>query len=434
MVDSSILTDDFKSTSVWLEGVARPHIDTGPLPGKADIVIIGSGYTGLAAALELKRLGANPVIVDSGAAGCGTSTRNTGVLMPFPFSCRRFAALFGDSLAGELVKLYVDAYHDCIDTITSRGYECDLDRRGQLRPAHSPAALDELEREYELISRHLDTEVRFLGRDELEEEIPGQRLWVGARLNPRLQSLNGAKLHACLLRHAVEQEIPVHEKTRVLDIEQVAGSVVVRTTRGDVAADQALAATNAHTGKPFTDVSARLLCLTATLIATERLDPSEITRMLPQLRACVDTRKGFIAFRPTADGTRLVLGKAGSGGVFGSVSAAALRRGYRVLLSVFPALRGVKLEYGWTARVAVTADNIPHLHSAGGVSYALGYNGWGIAMGMYLGTHAARRMLATGAEPLIFEEAGFNRINKWLERPAFQPAIRTWLRFLDALH
>ena len=434
MVDSSILTDDFKSTSVWLEGVARPQIDFTPLPGKADIAVVGSGYTGLAAALEMKRLGANPIIIDTGAAGCGTSTRNTGVLMPFPFSYRHFSSLFGKTLTDELIKLYVDAYHQCIYTIESQGYQCDLDRRGQLRPAHSRAALDDLEQEYEMISRHLDTEIRFLDREQLEEEIPGQRLWVGARLNPQLQSLNGAKLHACLLRHAIEQEIPVHEKTRVLDIEQAAGSVVVRTTRGDVTADQALVATNAHTGKPFTDVSARLLCLTATLIATERLEPSEITRMLPQLRACVDTRKGFIAFRPTADGTRLVLGKAGSGGVFGSVSAAALRRGYRVLLNVFPALRGVRLEYGWTARVAVTADNIPHLHSAGGVNYALGYNGWGIAMGMYLGTHAARRMLATGAEPLIFEEAGFNRVTKWLERPAFQPAIRTWLRFLDVLH
>ena len=126
-----MLCADFKSISVWLEGVARPHIDTRPLPEKADVVVVGSGYTGLAAALELKRLGAYPLIVDSGTAGWGTSTRNTGVLMPFPFSCRRFAALFGDSLAGELVKLYVDAYHDCIDTITSRGYECDLDRRGQ---------------------------------------------------------------------------------------------------------------------------------------------------------------------------------------------------------------------------------------------------------------------------------------------------------------
>lgn len=434
MVDSSILTDNFKSTSVWLEGVARPQIDSTPLPGKADIVVVGSGYTGLAAALEMKRLGANPIIIDTGAAGCGTSTRNTGVLMPFPFSYRHFSSLFGETLTGELIKLYVDAYHQCINTIESQGYRCDLDRRGQLRPAHSRAALDDLEREYDMISMHLDTEVRFLDRDELEEEIPGQRLWVGARLNPRLQSLNGAKLHACLLRHAVEQDIPVHENTRVLDIEHATGSVLVRTTRGDVAADQALAATNAHTGKPFTDVSARLLCLTATLIATERLEPSEITRMLPQLRACVDTRKGFIAFRPSADGSRLVLGKAGSGGVFGSVSAAAIRRGYRVLLSVFPALRGVRLEYGWTARVAVTADNIPHFHSAGGVNYALGYNGWGIAMGMYLGTHAARRMLAADAEPLIFEEAGFSRVNKWLERPAFQPAMRTWLRFLDALH
>lgn len=76
MVDSSILTDDFKPASVWLEGVARPQIDSTPLPGKAGIVVVGSGYTGLAAALEMKRLGANPIIVDTGAAGCGLVTPN----------------------------------------------------------------------------------------------------------------------------------------------------------------------------------------------------------------------------------------------------------------------------------------------------------------------------------------------------------------------
>ena len=377
MADYPMLIDDFKSTSAWLEDVTRPHIDGVQLPGKTDIVVVGSGYTGLTAALELKQLGAHPVIVDAGTAGFGTSTRNTGVLMPFPFSCKRFIALFGETLAGELIKLYVDAYHQCINTITSRGYECELVRRGQLRPAHSRTALDELEEEYEMIARHLDTEVRFLDRSELEQEIPGQKLWAGARLNPQLESLNGARLHACLLYHALEQGIPVHENTRVLDIEPATDSVLVRTNRGNITAGQALVATNGHTQKPFPDISARILCLTATLIATERLEPAAISGLLPHLRTCVDTRKGFIAFRPTADGTRLVLGKAGSGGVFGSVSAQALRRGYRVLLSVFPALRGVKLEYGWTARVAVTADNIPHIHSTGGVNYVLGITAGG---------------------------------------------------------
>ena len=49
-----------------------------PLPSRADVVIVGSGYTGLNAALECARGGRETVVLEAGTPGFGCSTRNGG--------------------------------------------------------------------------------------------------------------------------------------------------------------------------------------------------------------------------------------------------------------------------------------------------------------------------------------------------------------------
>src|SRR5258707_15377792 len=75
---SDLFTQDFRTTPYWWDHVPRPDLPDTPLPRKVDVAIIGSGYTGLSAALQTARGGRDTLVLDAEDAGFGCSTRNGG--------------------------------------------------------------------------------------------------------------------------------------------------------------------------------------------------------------------------------------------------------------------------------------------------------------------------------------------------------------------
>src|SRR5512132_4574504 len=69
--------------SAWTPA-AEPLPVTRPLEGdrRADVVIVGAGYTGLSAALHLAERGADVVVLDAAEPGWGGSGRNGGQVIP----------------------------------------------------------------------------------------------------------------------------------------------------------------------------------------------------------------------------------------------------------------------------------------------------------------------------------------------------------------
>ena len=72
------LTADCKLAPYWWDRTPRPSLPQTPLPAAVDVAIVGSGYTGLHAALQTARGGRSTVVLDAEAAGYGCSTRNGG--------------------------------------------------------------------------------------------------------------------------------------------------------------------------------------------------------------------------------------------------------------------------------------------------------------------------------------------------------------------
>ena len=78
MTGDQLFTPNFKSLPYWWDLTPRPDLGQPELPTQADVVVVGSGYTGLSAALQTARGGRSTVVVDADVAGWGCSTRNGG--------------------------------------------------------------------------------------------------------------------------------------------------------------------------------------------------------------------------------------------------------------------------------------------------------------------------------------------------------------------
>ena len=77
---SAPLAEDYRETPLWWDDTTFPTIGESALPVRADVVVVGAGFTGLAAAARLSAHGLQAVVVDSGSLGEGASGRNAGMI------------------------------------------------------------------------------------------------------------------------------------------------------------------------------------------------------------------------------------------------------------------------------------------------------------------------------------------------------------------
>ncbi len=138
--------DDSASTRVlWHDDAGWPTLPSAPLPTDVDVVVVGAGYCGLAAAAAVAAEGASVCLVDRGGVGDGASSRNGGMVIPeLKSSPAQLRADFGE--LGIRLQRDVDAAFDFVESLIHDGpIDCSYGRTGQLFLAHNDRA-----------ARHLD--------------------------------------------------------------------------------------------------------------------------------------------------------------------------------------------------------------------------------------------------------------------------------------
>lgn len=424
-----------KQSPVWLEGVVFPTIDPArALPERVDVAVVGGGYTGLAAALALARRGATVALLEAHTLGWGASSRNGGMaLTGLKLEAPQLVAKYGLAAARSLFAASLRSI-DCVErTVAEERIDCDFQRSGHLLLASKPAHFRAMVDEAALIEREFGHPARALPPAELRGEI-GSGAYHGGLLDQASAALDPARYVAGLARAAERAGALLYERTAATGIRRSGPAWAVGTARGALRAGAVLVASGAYTGPATPALRRRIVPLGSYSIATERLPEPLARELSPRGRMMFNSKRLLCYFRLTPDRRMLFGGRAG----FFPETPDIVRRSAEILrramLAVFPQLRDARVEHAWGGTLDVAFDMMPHAGEIGGLHYAIGYAGHGVAMATYLGSLLGAELAGEAAErPLAGLPLPGAPLGLYDGRPWFLPLVGAWYRLLDWL-
>jgi glycine/D-amino acid oxidase-like deaminating enzyme len=422
-----------KEKPFWMDTVTLPAGDLAhPLPDRVDVAVIGSGYTGLSAARTLARRGAKVAVLEAERIGWGASSRNGGmVLTGLKLGVGTLLARYGRELTRRMYAASL-ASIDCVEQVVNEeSLDCDFSRSGHLEVAYKPAHYADFARAAETMARELNHAVRLVPRPDLRGEI-GSEAYHGGLVDEASAGVNPGRYVVGLARAAEKAGASLFEQTRVERIERVGAAFRVSTPRGTVMARDVFVATSGYTGKATPALQRKIVPIGSYIIVTEPLPDDLAREVSPRNRMIFDSKNFLYYFRLTPDNRMLFGGRAAFFPESSSTvreSAEILRRG---MLNVYPQLREVRVEYVWGGTLDFPFDMLPHAGRLGGVHFALGYAGHGVALATYLGASMAQTICGEPTDnpfaELPFPGAPMGLYNG---RPWFLPFAGLWYRFLD---
>ena len=196
---TALFTPDCKLTPYWWDHVPRPVLPQQELPAKADVVVIGSGYTGLHAALQTARGGRHTVVIDAEAAGFGCSTRNGGqVSTSIKPSYDELARRHGPERAFAILKEGHASLRWINEFVTTEKLGCDFNVVGRFHAAHNGAEFEALAKKVANQPKGLEVEAEVVPRAEQRREL-GSDLYHGGVVYKSHASIDPARYHQELL-------------------------------------------------------------------------------------------------------------------------------------------------------------------------------------------------------------------------------------------
>ena len=413
----------------WLEGL--PEVATAPAPpARADVAIVGGGYTGLAAARALAAGGASVVVLERDRiGGVGASGRNGGFVLPgykvdLPDIVRTHGlavarALFDDSLAAvEFVER----------TVREERIDCEWSRCGHITLAAKPAHLTGLDASRELLRRDFGYETELLNATDLAGEI-GSARYAGGLLDSAAGGIHPARYLHGLAAAAGRAGAVLVAGVEVQHLTRQAGGFRLETSKGPIDAGDVLLATNGFSRGLLPWLTRRVIPVGSYLLATVPLDPAIARRLVPRGRVLSDTKDLLYYFRLSTDGRMIFGGRAAFSPQPLAENLAALRRGMQ---DVYPELADTVVEFGWGGTLGFTLDQLPHTGRHEGVAYAVGYGGHGVAYASWLGDRVGRAMSGVAPWPAL-TRLPFRAVPLYRGHPWFLPLAGAYYRAKDYL-
>lgn len=417
----------------WHTTVQMPDdSDLTPIPAKADVAVIGGGYTGLSAARTLAKQGVNVVVLEAETIGWGASSRNGGMtLTGLKPAMQTVIKKYGRELAKELFQCSLDSVVFVERIVKEENIDCGFARTGHLLTANKPKHYDALKDEVDFMAREFNHNVRLVSPKDLRSEI-GTDLYHGALVDEVSGGLNPAQYVAGLADAAARAGAMLCAQARVTKIERREGRFFIQTERGSLEAESVLAATSGYTGGVTKKLQKKIIPIGSFIIATEKLSDELAHELSPKNRMIFDT-KHFLNYFRLWD-RRMIFG--GRAAFFPENENTVAQSGEilrREMIQVYPQLKDVKVDYVWGGTLDFAFDQMTHVGEEAGIFYALGYAGHGVAMATHLGATVAEAMMKGNIKEHPFAKFGFPSapLGLYNGSPWFLPFAGLWYRILD---
>lgn len=430
----SIFAPEFVERPYWWDAAAPRTIADDPMPETADVIVVGSGYTGLACAHELARCGMDVLVVDAGDVGCGASTRAGGLVSGRAGISKQIdlVAAVGAERATRMLDEADEAF-EYFQGLTNGADGADplFQSTGRFVAAHTPAAYEKLARKAAEYNSDGRGAFAMVPRAEQGAYIESN-FYFGGMYTAEAGLVHPAKYHRLLLKLCDSVGVRFASGTRVRAMTQEGGRHAVMTNRGRVTAREVVLATNGYTDNAAPWHKRRIVPISSTMVATASLGQARVAAMLPKGCAVIDAKRVIAFARPSPDGTRVLFG--GRARFYPITLRAATRILHDQMLAIFPDLADVQVTHAWTGRMGFTFDFLPKLGIHEGVHYALGCNGGcGIVMMSWLGREVGRKIAGTANRSSAFDNQQFRTQPLYAGRPWFLPIVGTYYRFRDWL-
>jgi glycine/D-amino acid oxidase-like deaminating enzyme len=386
----------------------------------------------LSAARELARRGASVVVLERERIGSGASGRNAGqVLTGLKLAPSMLVARFGPARARQLFDISLESIATLESLLRDEVIQCDYERTGHLEAAAKPSHFDALRKERTILESVFNHQVRLIPRAGQHAEI-GTSTYFGLMVDERSAAIDPAQYVSQLAAAAYRSGATIVEDAAVIGMTRHGPGWKVNTSRGATDAGEVLVATNGYTDRTTGWLQRRLVPIGSYIVATAPLQADRALALLPTRRMAFDSKHFLHYFRLTRDFRLLFGGRA----EFTIPTSETTRRAARILqqdlISIFPALTSVPIEYAWGGAVAFTRDQLPHAGRFKGAYYAGGYCGHGVAMATYLGRLIARRMAGETIEHPFFDaDDRYPAIPFYRGTPWFLPLAGAYYKLKD---
>ncbi len=358
--------------------VAKTHTLSGDL--SVDVVVIGAGYTGLSAALELAQAGYKVAVIEAQTVGFGASGRNGGqICTGFSPGQGRLEAQLGKDGARACFALAEEAKVLIEQRITKHKIDCDL-TWGYMHcipKVHQFGELEAWAADYEALGYGGNI---LMTKAELETKL-GTTIYHGALRESRAGHFHPLNYCLGLADAAIKAGAMIYENAPALEL-GTGPKLFARTARGKVSAKFMIIGGNAYLGRTVPALYGRVMPVASYIIATEPLGENRAKALIADNEAVANTNFIVDYYRRSKDHRLLFGGRASYSGMMPANLGEYMRPR---MTHVFPQLQDVKIDYAWGGYIAITSNRLPDCgRLSPTVYYAHGYSGQGVALaGLY---------------------------------------------------
>ena len=428
----------YKREPFWWEASRPDDEHSENLPNSTDVIVVGSGYAGLSAALELSRAGLNVTIIEALAFGEGASSRSGGGVSAGvnigkgisggPGQSKKFTE--DRAILESLMLESLSAFELVEKLVREENIQCHFERRGRFIGAVNKQHFEEMRTKADYLNEVIKVGARLIPRSEQHTEI-GSNFYHGGMVIEKAAKLHPSLFHKGLLNACHKAGVRLCSGIRVRKIKRFHGRFIIDTEKGKSKAEHVIVATNGYTDHLSPILRKHIVPISSQIIVTERLPNDLASKLIPNGRTISESSRITSYYRLLPGDRRVMFGgRARFNSVHPDTSAKLL---HNMMIKRWPQIKDARITHSWSGLVAMTADSLPHIGFHNGVHFCTGCNGSGIAMMTYLGKKTAQNITKGSNFQSAYSNIPFPGIPVpfYSGKPWFLPILGNYYRYLD---